>query len=179
MKKLTTKQIATAGLLLAVCIVSQVFKNLSVFITGPIVNACLILVTVVSGLIPGIILSIIAPVTAFFITGNPVMAAIPALMPMIMVGNVILVVFVYFFGVKTNLRFCLGMGIGSVVKALVMGLTISLWLLPAFLPEKMAPKLATLQMNFSLVQLVTALIGSVIAFLVWIPLKKIMQTEGI
>ncbi len=177
--KLTTKQIATAGILLAICIVSQFFKNFSVFITGPIINACLILATLTCGLLPGIILSIITPITAFFITGNPVMSAIPAMILMIILGNAILVVFVHFFGAKTQLRFLLGMGLGSVVKALFMGLTISLWLLPSFLPEAMAAKLPVLQANFSTVQLVTALIGSAIAYVVWIPLKKVMAVENL
>ena len=44
--KLTTKQIAMTAVMLAVCIVSQFFKNTSVFITGPIINAALVIVTV-------------------------------------------------------------------------------------------------------------------------------------
>ena len=41
--KITTKQITTTAVLLAICIVSQFFKNTSVYITGPIINACLII----------------------------------------------------------------------------------------------------------------------------------------
>ncbi|MFR7962063.1 MAG: hypothetical protein ACLU6P_17555 [Roseburia intestinalis] len=41
--KITTKQITTTAVLLAICIVSQFFKNTSVYITGPIINACLIM----------------------------------------------------------------------------------------------------------------------------------------
>ncbi len=173
--KLTTKQIAMTGLLLAVCIASQFFKNLSVFITGPVVNACLILTLFAAGLIPAVILSTITPITAFFITGNPVMAAIPLMMPMIMLGNVILVLGIFLAGFKTKPRMAIGMVIGSVLKAVFMGLTISLWLLPSFLPEQLFPKLSVLQMNFSVIQLATALIGCVIAFIVWIPVKKIVN----
>ena len=43
--KITTKQITTTAVLLAICIVSQFFKNTSVYITGPIINACLIMPT--------------------------------------------------------------------------------------------------------------------------------------
>ena len=39
----------------------------------------------------GIILGIITPITSFFITGSPIMAAIPAMFPCIMIGNIILV----------------------------------------------------------------------------------------
>ena len=52
--KLTTKQIAMTAVMLAVCIVSQFFKNTSVFITGPIINAALVIVTVYCGLACGI-----------------------------------------------------------------------------------------------------------------------------
>ena len=177
--KLTTKQIATAGILLAICIVSQFFKNFSVFITGPIINACLILATITCGLLPGLILAVITPITAFFITGNPVMSAIPLMIVMIILGNAILVLFVHFCGVKTQIRFILGMILGSVVKALFMGATISYGLLPRMLPEAMAPKLPVLQANFSTVQLITALIGAVIAYVIWIPLKKVIAAENL
>lgn len=63
--------------MLAICLVSQFFKNLSVYITGPIINAALILTVLYAGMACGIILSIITPVTSFFITGSPVMAAYP------------------------------------------------------------------------------------------------------
>ena len=90
--KLKTRQITVTAILLAICIVSQFFKNLNVYITGPIINAALILTTVYAGLACGIILSVITPITSFFITGSPIMAAIPAMFPCIMIGNIILVV---------------------------------------------------------------------------------------
>ena len=56
--KLKTRQITVTAILLAICIVSQFFKNLNVYITGPIINAALILTTVYAGLACGIILSV-------------------------------------------------------------------------------------------------------------------------
>ena len=91
--KMKTRQITVTAIMLAICIASQFFKNLSVYITGPIINAALILTVLYAGLACGIILSIITPVTAFFITGSPVMAAIPAMFPCIMAGNAILVLY--------------------------------------------------------------------------------------
>ena len=41
--KIKTKQITVTAIMLAICLVSQFFKNLSVYITGPIINAALIL----------------------------------------------------------------------------------------------------------------------------------------
>ena len=68
--KLKTRQITVTAILLAICIVSQFFKNVSVYLTGPIINAALILTTVYAGLACGIILSVITPITSFFITGS-------------------------------------------------------------------------------------------------------------
>lgn len=85
--KITTKQITTTAVLLAICIVSQFFKNTSVYITGPVINACLILAVLSVGIPCGIILSVITPVTSFFITGSPIIGAIPAIMPCIMAGS--------------------------------------------------------------------------------------------
>lgn len=70
--KITTKQITTTAVLLAICIVSQFFKNTSVYITGPVINACLILAVLSVGIPCGIILSVITPVTSFFINGSPI-----------------------------------------------------------------------------------------------------------
>lgn len=169
-----TRSLAIAAILLAVCIVSQFFKNLSVYITGPIINACLILCTMYAGLLYGVILSVITPVTSFIITGSPIMAAIPLIIPCVMVGNSILVVAVHFLKDKPNRKigFPLSMVIGSIVKGAFMGVVIALIIVPAMLPEKMSAMQTTIQTTFSITQFITALIGSAISYAVDIPLKK-------
>lgn len=178
--KLTTKQIAMTAALLAICIISQFFKNTSVYITGPVINACIILAVLSSGLACGIILSVITPITAFLITGAPVISAVPAIMPCIMVGNALLAVCVALVKnkIKNKAGLPVSMIIGCIVKALFMGIAISLILLPAFLPEKLQPMMPTLQKTYSLVQLITAVIGSVYAYIIWIPLKKTLKNEA-
>ena len=168
--KMKTRQITVTAIMLAICIASQFFKNLSVYITGPIINAALILTVLYAGLACGIILSIITPVTAFFITGSPVMAAIPAMFPCIMAGNAILVLCVALLKGKLGSKagFPVSIVIGSILKGLFMGLII----LPNMLPEKMAPMLKVLQLQFSLTQVVTALIGGVYAFIIAAALRK-------
>lgn len=172
--KLKTKQLTVTSILLAICIVSQLFKNLNVFITGPIINAALILATVYAGLACGVILSVITPVTSFIITGSPVMAAIPAMFPCIMIGNIVLVVAVALlrgkFGKKAGLP--VSIVIGSIVKALFMGIVIALIILPTMLPPKMLPMLKVLQLQFSVTQLITALIGGVYAIIICVSLHK-------
>ncbi len=188
MKKITTKQITATALLLALCIISQYFKNLSVYITGPIVNAILIIATIGIGLGSGILISIVSPITAFFLTGSPLMAGIPLLFPTIMLGNSILVICIHSFYKKQSFphRLPVGMLIGSVLKATFMGIVIVYVLFPLFggnvssyLPKpEMLPKvLAAAKVTFSLTQLVTALLGSFLAYLIWIPLKRALKNE--
>ena len=158
--KLKTRQITVTAILLAICIVSQFFKNLNVYITGPIINAALILTTVYAGLACGIILSVITPITSFF--------------PCIMIGNIILVLAVALlrskFGKKAGLP--VSIVIGAVLKALFMGILISLIILPNMLPAKMQPMLHVLQLQFSVTQLITALIGGVYAIIILAVLRN-------
>ena len=49
--KMKTRQITVTAIMLAICIASQFFKNLSVYITGPIINAALILTVLYAGLV--------------------------------------------------------------------------------------------------------------------------------
>ena len=172
--KLKTRQITVTAVMLAICIVSQFFKNLSVYLTGPIINAALILTVLYAGLACGIILSIITPITSFFITGSPIMAAIPAMFPSIMIGNMILVVTVALlrnkFGKTAGLP--VSIAIGAVLKALFMGILISLIILPNMLPEKMQPMMHVLQIQFSVTQFITALIGGVYALIIYAVLRK-------
>lgn len=188
MKKITTQQITTTALLLAICLISQYFKNLSVYITGPIINAVLILAVLSAGLYSGILLAVITPVTAFFFTGSPIMAAIPLMFPAIMAGNLVIVFFTYFFQNKITFKYHLATGLvlGSIVKALVLGVLVAFVLIPAFggnvadkLPKpEMLPKvLAAAKITFSIVQLSTAMIGSAYAMLIWLPMKQVLKNE--
>ena len=187
--KITTKQLVQTALLLAICIASQYFKNLSVYITGPIVNLTIILAVLSVGLWSRLLLSIIAPVTAFFFTGSPIMAAIPLMFPAVMAGNAVLAVTVWYFQKKTSFKWRLPAGLiaGSVLKAVFMGIVIVLIILPIFgdniasklpKPEALPMVLATAKVTFSVTQLTTALIGSVLAYLIWMPLKKYLKTEN-
>jgi len=170
-----TKKITTAAALLAICIVSQFFKNFSVYITGPIINACLILAVIYCGLFWSVIIAILTPVTAFLITGAPIMKAVPVIMPLIMAGNIVLVVVFWLF-VKKNkslIKFVAGGIIGSVAKGAFMALTISYGVLSIVtLPEPMQPMIPKLQLTYSVTQLLTALIGVAYAFIIWAALKK-------
>lgn len=186
--KLTTKQLVQTALLLAICIASQYFKNISVYITGPVVNTTIIIAVLAVGLWSGLLISIVAPVTAFFFTASPIMAAIPLMFPVVMAGNAILAVNAWYFQNKLNWKWHLPVGliIGSILKALFMGITIVLIILPIFggsiashlpKPEALPMVLATAKTTFSITQLITALIGSALAYMIWLPLQKYLTKE--
>ena len=183
--KIRAKQITITAACLAICILSQYFKNLSVYITGPIVNACLIVATWYAGLACGAILGIIAPITAFWFTGSPIMAGIPLMFPAIMSGNVILVFFTWLFDTKLTFKLHVEAGLicGAIVKALFMWMVIGLVLLPLFSSDIILPngnpmpdiKVEAAKFTFSVVQLITALIGSAYARIIRIPLGRVMS----
>ena len=185
--KSLTKQIAITAILLAICIASQFFKSLSVYITGPIVNLCLILATVTAGLMWGLVLAVITPVTAFLIAASPVMTAVPLIIPLIMAGNIVLVLMVHVLfrpavaGEKPllSLRSVLMAVLSSAAKGAVMGVTIALWLLPAFIPEAspLREKMPVFQTTFSITQFITALIGFVYFYIVFTPLRKVLSRQ--
>ena len=176
-KSIGAREIAVTALLLAVGIASQFLKSLSIFITGPIVNVCIILAVLAAGLPSGLILSVITPITAYFIAASPVMLALPGIVPFIIGGNAVLAVMTYFLCRKQFLTDCrLGNGrlwlyslLSALAKGAFMGLTISLLILPVFLPaaSPLRSKLPVFQTTFSLYQFLTACIGFVYAFLIW------------
>ena len=186
-KSFGVKEIAVTALLLAICIVSQVFKNLSVFITGPIINTCIVLTVLLVNLPCALVLCAITPVTAFFIAASPVMQAVPGIIPLIMLGNAVLAVTAYFLfkpavsssEKPVSVKSVIMAVISSALKGLVMGLTISLWLLPTFIPaeSKLYANMSKFQMTFSLVQFLTALIGFVYVFILLIPLRKSIRNS--
>ena len=181
-KTFGTRQITTTAILLAICIISQIFKNLSIFITGPIINTCIILAVLIVNLPCAVILSVITPVTAYFIAASPVMNAVPLIIIFIMLGNCVLAVAVHFLLKKSmmaagkkfvNIKNIILSVVCALAKGLFMGLTISLWLLPTFIPAEspLRGKMAVFQTTFSLYQFLTACIGFIYVFFVLFALK--------
>ena len=185
-----TKQIAITAILLAICLVSQIFKSLSVFITGPVINACLLLTASLVNLPCAIALSVITPITAYFIAASPVMMVVPGIIPFIMLGNVVLVVSTHFILKKdldtmnldgiNSLKLIIKAVLCSLLKAVFMGLTISLWLLPTFVPEQspLRQKMTVFQYTFSVVQFITALIGFIYFVIIFVALKNYAKRNG-
>ena len=95
--KINVRLLCRTALLLALCIASQFLKNTSGYITGSVVNTILIVATLSCGFLSGATIGAIAPLTSWWITGSPVMSAYPAIVPCVMVGNLILVASVWLF----------------------------------------------------------------------------------
>ena len=181
-KTFGTKQITTTAILLAICIVSQYFKNLSIFITGPVINTCIVMAVLMVNLPCALILCVITPLTAYIIAASPVMMAVPVIIVFIMLGNAVLAVTVFFLLKKDmakpgrafiNPMNMVKAAICALAKGAFMGLTISLWLLPTFIPAEspLRGKMSVFQTTFSLYQFITACIGFVYVFLIMLALK--------
>lgn len=165
-KKNNVNTITSTSLLLAICVVSQFIKNINVYVTGSIVNTCLIISVLYCGCYSGVILSVVTPITSFFITGSPIIMAVPIIMPLIMIGNIILVICISLLKDRYKKLIIIPVIIGVVLKSVFMGITISLLVLSFFLPEKMLAKKEIFQFTFSFIQLATGIIGSVLASII-------------
>lgn len=162
---MTTKKIATLGVLLAIMLVFQTLKGISPYITGPVVNLILIMTTYYFSLPSGILFSIIAPITSFLITPSPILKAMPLIVVFIGLGNAVLCFFV---NLLKNKNLIFDLFISSTIKALFMGVMISLIIIPIFSKGTQLPEVAltTAKITFSFTQLITAYIGSLISFIV-------------
>lgn len=161
MKRITTKQLTTTALLLAMCIVFQALKSLSVYITGSAVNCILVIATIYCGLFSGTCIAILTPVIAYFIGATPVINMIPLMLPVIMLGNEVLVLCIWLFAKKKKE---IGMALGCIGKAGFLWLSVWYLILPVFgqnLPGKMV---GVVKVTFSLTQLITAVIGCALAW---------------
>ncbi len=158
------KKLAYTALLLAVCVTFQLLKSFSVYITGPAVNAVLIIAATAVGLPSGLFIACVAPLIAYLVGATPIINMIPVMLPVIMVGNALIAVFAYLFKEKNLIA---GLLAGSVAKAGFLWLTVWYVVLPLFganVPEKV--QLAA-KNTFSITQLITALIGSAIAYIIY------------
>lgn len=175
--KLTTKKITTTAILLALCIAMQCLKGLSVYITGPFVNATIILATWVAGWFGGLSIAILAPIVAALLGMTPILNMMPQMIVVIMAGNALMAVAAKLIENRGKLIEPIGLVIGSGVKALFLWLTVWYFMLPAFganVPEKVQ---ATVKTTFSVTQLITALIGSAIAWIVWLRLRRLFEKK--
>ncbi|HOQ37772.1 MAG TPA: ECF transporter S component [Acetivibrio sp.] len=163
------KFITRTAMLLALTIVFQALGRTipaglnSNFIVGPLVNACLVVSATLVGIYGGAVISVLAPFGAI-LTG----AKLPLpLAPFIALGNFVLVLAFYIFRKKK----IVAIAVGSVAKFVVIYGSL-LYIIPFFnlLPKNQALNLAGAAFGWP--QLVTALIGGVIALPIIMKLEK-------
>jgi hypothetical protein len=162
--------ITTTAMLLALTIVFQMlrvifpflsavpiipgFLSLDILLVGSLVNLCLIVAAATAGVWSGIIISVVAPVIALLQGHMP----LPWLLPFVMIGNALIVVFYWLFMKKSEI---LGFVTGAVVKTAFLWIGIILIGMHLFqTPEKVA---AAISVAYSWPQLITGIIGGFIS----------------
>lgn len=173
--KMKTRTITVTAIMVALCVVVQLFKNPGTIpVTGGLINMIIIIDTLYCGLTSGIIISIVAPITSFIITQSPMIASVPMILPFIMIGNVVIVLFAWAVRCKKlelNLL-PLSLVAGSFAKWGVMTLSIVQWVLPVFGTD-LSPKMKTVAATtYSTTQLYAALAGTALTCIIW-PIIKL------
>ena len=132
------------------------------WITGPIVNAILVAVTLRLGFMQAMTLAVIPSAAALFVGTLPII--LTPTIPVIILGNILLITGVQI--IKTHPL--LGITVGAVVKFVWLTIA-SQWILQFFLPEAILGKVT---MMLSWPQLATALIGGYFALSVLKLMKR-------
>lgn len=154
--------ITRSGLLLACLIVVQLlpfpapFKQ---FITGPLVNMVLLIASMSIGLVGGIILSILSPVLAQILQTHSILGPLFFVIPFIMLGNMVYVIFFHWFrGKKDNVILeSIGLLLGSVLKFFILYAAVTIIIKNLPLPLKTA---------MGITQLYTAIGGGILAMII-------------
>jgi len=159
---ITRTRVIEFVLLLGIATAAPLFHNQ--FITGPIVNATLLIAVALLGMRDAILIGLI-PSSIALAVGllSPVLAP---MIPFIIVGNAILVIT---FGYLRQRNYWLGLVSGSILKFAFLFGTSSI-VISLLLNQNLASSVAVMM---SWPQLVTALAGGVIAYGVLRGLKKL------
>lgn len=179
--KIKTKHLTVTAMMLALCIIVQFFKSPSLTLfTGSMVNLAIIINTLYCGLAYGTILAVIAPITAFLITGAPLIAACPLILPCIMIGNEVMVVAAWIARGRKKEDFLLPLSliVGSFLKAGIMALLILGVVIPVFGTALKEPQIIAARTAYSTTQLIAALIGTVLTCIIWRILKIAVKHQN-
>ncbi|NLK38778.1 MAG: ECF transporter S component [Clostridiales bacterium] len=170
--------ITTTAVFIALLIGAQAATaSMSQFVTGSLVNLILITSVMISGPASGLTVAFLSPVLAKLVgIGPPVWI----LIPFIMAGNMTLVIIWYLIGKRRvadrYLMRIVALVTAAVCKFLVLYLGIVKLAVPllANLPPKMATAVTA---SFSWPQLVTALIGGAVAYVI-LPVIEMAVTKN-
>lgn len=164
--KTNTNTLVKTSMMLALTLVFQIgFRQFAQPLVGPLVNMTLILTAMYVGKAPGAMVGIITPLVAFMLG----IIGIIQLVPLIAIGNVLLVVMYAFVADIVNYKWRKYSGV--VVAALFKFIFLYVGA-RALLPLIMAKVPEPIYITFGVSQFVTALIGGIIAVVIsgFIPL---------
>lgn len=157
-------------------VVQLVTKAAGQFLTGSLVNLILITAGLTGGLACGLTVAALSPILAFFLGIGP---AIPHLIPFVILGNLVIVLVYWLVMEKTPLgtipAWSVGILAGAVAKTLVLWLGIVKLALP-LIPGLKPQQIQMMSAMFSWPQLVTALIGGIVAALLVPVLKRAIKS---
>ena len=185
--KLNTKQIVITVLLLILSFLIIRFLNLpnlevagyQIYTSDILINLILILGTFYCGIFSGLILSIMAPIISFVVSGGGFIASIPAILPCIKIGNLILVLSAWIIRGKKNEAglFPLVLVIGAALKFISMRLLVLNWVIPTWKSSLNHESLNTIKNMFMLAPLFTTLFGVFLACVLWPPIKLFFKAS--
>ena len=153
--KINAESLPRLAILLAIALAVQ-FLRLPQMVTGPVVNAALVLAVYFGGAAGGVLLGVITPVVAIFAGILPPVLA--PVLPVIMAANAILVIF---FAWMRKFGDYVAAGVASCAKFLTFFIMLN-YVLVLFNINLPKPLL----LAFGLPQLYTALAGSIVAVLI-------------
>ena len=142
--------------------------TLNQLVTGSLVNLILILSAANIGLVSGITVGIISSLLATLLG----ITAIPFLTPAIALGNAIIAAIAWFFLGKFTAKGMHAAGVILGAGAKCAFLWVSVPFILSLLPNIKEQQTAAMTIMFSWPQFVTAVIGGIIALVVYNPLKK-------
>ena len=172
--KKTIRWITRTAIFIALLVVVQAATAAlgNQFVTGSAVNLILIVSVMTCGLSSGAAVAVVSPVLAKLFGIGPLWQIVP----MIMVGNLVLVLVWRLLGARDPRKvwYPVALAAAAGCKFGVLWLGVTKWIVPIVLglPEQ---KAAVVSAAFSWPQLVTALIGGVLAVLVLPVVKKAIK----
>lgn len=181
--------ITRTALLIAIVVVAQFLGSyipgsqiligpikLSQLITGSLVNLTLVVAAAFTGLGSGITVGIVSSVLATLIGVN---LPLPQMIPVVAIGNAIIVAVAWaFFRMadkkgNSSLLKVIGIVVAAAAKTAFLWVAVVAIVIPVFQP---AAKIASLiSLNFTWPQMITGVIGGLIALSVVPPLKKAIR----
>ncbi len=144
------------------------------YITGSLVNCVLAVAALFGGVWSGAVVACISPFCAFLLGVGPKLIQI---VPCIALGNLSFVVILYLLLQRAEKPWLKAgaLVVGAFAKFLVLFVAVVKVVIPALANTLKPPQVATFTTMFSWPQLVTALIGGALAYLILPVLKKAIQ----